>query len=224
MRRTAQRLTDGPVRLTSRLVLMAAALCLLRVTITVAGLCLPWGGFTWERTVKVLIGSSFLALWAVTAVLLAERVADHGISRFRAFTAATCIAALATGASFVLFKLTVALVVGQHLPMRSVVRMAAITIFDALFWCGLAAFLYSNHRRLLTSSRELRAVQERLVIHERELADSGLRALRARVDPEALIESLRAIRRQYEAAPGKAESDLTALIARLRVATARASP
>ena len=71
MRRTAQRLTDGPVRLTSRLVLMAAALCLLRVTITVAGLCLPWGGFTWERTVKVLIGSSFLALWAVTAVLLA---------------------------------------------------------------------------------------------------------------------------------------------------------
>jgi hypothetical protein len=224
VRRTAQQVTDGPVRLTWRLVLMAVALCLIRVTLTAVDFYFYVPGFTWARTPKFLVESSFIALWVVTAALMAERAAAHGVSRLKAYTAAAGIAALATGTSCALFESTVALLAGQQLPVRSVVSVAGWATSDSLFWCGLSAFLYANHRRLLASTRELRVVQERHAIHQRELADSGLRALRARVDPEALIESLSTIRRRYEAAPGEAESDLTALIARLRVATARASP
>jgi hypothetical protein len=218
-----QALPDGQARLSWGLVLVAGALCFARVIGNVVSSRLeprnPW----WAYTPAWIVQSLLIAVCIVTAALMAERAVERGRSRWQAYTVAMCLATLATTILFLLYAGLFMLDFREFTPRR-IVGVSRWVMTDALFKGGLAAFLYSRYQRLRASTRELRAVQERHAIHERELADSGLRALRARVDPEALIESLRAIRRQYEATPQKAESELKALIAHLRLATARASP
>lgn len=58
----------------------------------------------------------------------------------------------------------------------------------------------------------------------RQFVESEIEAVRSRVDPDRLRETLRAIRDRYEVAPVEAESRLDELIAGLRAAAGRPAP
>ena len=58
----------------------------------------------------------------------------------------------------------------------------------------------------------------------RQFVESEIEAVRSRVDPDRLRETLRAIRDRYEAAPVEAEARLDELITRLRMAAGKPAP
>jgi hypothetical protein len=58
----------------------------------------------------------------------------------------------------------------------------------------------------------------------RQFVESEIEAVRSRVDPDRLRETLRGIRDRYQTAPVEAESLLDELIARLRMAAGRPAP
>lgn len=227
MRRApAERLHDDRARLSWRLILFAAAVCILRLVLVAVDLPVTQRELTWGVILDDFGSESLVMIVLILpSALMAERlVTRRGTSRFWTYFAATCIGALGTGAFCVLQGFVQTLLEGQSFPPRAVLSVGTYAALDGLVWGGLACFLLSNHWRLEARTRELRALQERHAVHQRELADSGLRALRARVDPEQLIDSLTAIRRQYDAAPAEGEAALEALVIRLRHATAQASP
>jgi hypothetical protein len=208
-------------RLNWRLLLAALFLCLGRVTIV--GLDLEVGAVGNARQVllRYLVVSVLMTICVLTAVLIAERSVERGTSRMRAYLVAITVAAVVTG---VLTMVSDRALGWRPIsePSRWLASSFTYGLFDTLVRGGLAGFLYSDYRRLLASTGELRSIQERHAVHERELADARLRAVRARVDPQAVLDNLRGIRERYRAAPPEAETELEALIGRLRLATARA--
>jgi hypothetical protein len=95
-----------------------------------------------------------------------------------------------------------------------------------LLFGGLAAAVYlarQRHERMLA---ELRAAELARETSQRRLAETTLAALRARIDPESLFQTLAKLERLYETDPPEADRALDELIVFLRraVADVRAAP
>lgn len=91
----------------------------------------------------------------------------------------------------------------------------------ALFICGLMAFVYLSGRRAARRLAALRAAQLERVAAEKQLLESRLAAMHARVDSGQLLGTLARVQALYETQPAQADQLLKELIDRMRAAIPR---
>ena len=158
----------------------------------------------------------------LVAVLIAEQLVRDGASRFSAYVPAVIVAALAAG----LIGAPLLLVMSSHgiemvyqYQKFGFVVTALHCSSDALARGGLAAFVYANRERFLTSIRQLRAAELQRAQTERDLASSRLLAVQAMIRPEALIATLRHVQTLYENDRAAADAKLAEFIEHLRCVT-----
>jgi hypothetical protein len=89
-----------------------------------------------------------------------------------------------------------------------------------LFFGGLAAAVLTSQRRRARMLAALRTAELGRATSQRRLAETGLASLRARVEPEFLLQSLARLEQSYETDPRVADRLLDELIAFLRGALA----
>ncbi len=168
-------------------------------------------------------------LWLLAVVvfvpgfLLAERAA---ISRGRVvpYTVVVLVG------SFLVAAIVLSLVDWLGLPARALVPPNSpvprlVHPFRVvLLRMGLAAFMYAFHRQRLEEAQAIQAFETRRNEMMGRLASSRLDAARARVQPEAFIAELRALRSMYLGDPGAGGEELDSLIARLRVVSRSGAP
>jgi hypothetical protein len=172
----------------------------------------PWALF-WILAVLVF----------VPGFLLAERAA---VSRGRAVSYTLVVLA----GSALVSALTFPALDWLGLPTRGLVPPGSPAprqlspFLDCLVRVGLAAFAYAGHRERLEASQAIQALEARRNEMMGRIAASRLEAARARVQPEAFIDELRAIRGTYVEDPAAGGAGLEALITRLRTATRSVAP
>jgi hypothetical protein len=89
---------------------------------------------------------------------------------------------------------------------------------------GLVMVFVFTRRRDAQLADALRAASQARIEARRQCIESEIEAMRARVDPDELLESLRLIRDRYERDLGEGDSALDELIRRLREAAQPPSP
>ena len=86
----------------------------------------------------------------------------------------------------------------------------------------LVYFAFLRHRRSHDeAARRVATAQQAQREARRGLAEAGLKAMQARIDPQLLFDMLEAVRRAYETDPARAEDLLDQLVAFLRAALPR---
>ncbi len=219
MRTTRQRRRSAPGNVRS-LLLMAAMLFLVLVADR-AGMKLLRGVPLAQLPVQLVpqaVMWSLTLLLFVPGFLLAERAA---ISRGRA------------GPYTFLVLIGSALVAALIRPLVDWLGVAPpgslappwFPIFlTILMRLGLAAFVYAGLRERLEAAQALQALETGRNETMGRLAASRLEAARSRVQPEAFIAELRALRGTYVEDPAAGGAGLEALITRLRAASLRTAP
>ena len=198
--------------------------------------------FVVERAGRKLMGGVPLAqlpvsltpwaiLWILTGLvfipgfLLAERAAT---SRGRAvpFTVLVLLGSVLVGAiAPLLVEGWLGFPVPQVGPPGSPDYLRTLMpIYVVLVRMGLVALIYAGHRERLDAAQAIQALETRRDEMMGRLAASRLEAARARVQPEAFIAELRALRSNYLEDSASAGTRLDALITRLRVASRSAAP
>jgi hypothetical protein len=104
-------------------------------------------------------------------------------------------------------------------PPGSTVPPQLLAFLDVVVRVGLVAFIYARHRERLEAAQAIETLETRRNEMMGRLAASRLEAARARVQPEAFIAEVRALRASYVEDPATGGAGLEALIARLRAAT-----
>jgi hypothetical protein len=162
-----------------------------------------------------------MVLVLVPGFLLAERAA---ISRGRGgpYTAVVVVGAALVAA--LVFPLLNWLGLSVPLPRVSVPLPPQVMPFlNFLPDMGLVAFLYATHRERLEAAQAIQTLETRRNEMMNHLAASRLEAARARVQPEAFIAEVRALRASYVDDPATGGAGLEALITRLRAASRSAA-
>jgi hypothetical protein len=103
--------------------------------------------------------------------------------------------------------------VGQPVSFAGV---ALYHVWLMLSFGGLAAVLYLSRRRHARVVAMLRAAEVAREISQRQLAETRLAALQARIDPEFVLQSLTRLERSYAGDPAAADRLLEELIEFLR--------
>jgi hypothetical protein len=163
------------------------------------------------------IAETLVVLVLVPGFLLAERTANSR-GRGGPYTAVVLVGAALVAALF--FPLLDCLGLSVPLPPVSVPLPPQVLPFlDLLPDMGLVAFMYARHRERLEAAQAIQTLETRRNEMMGRLAASRLEAARARVQPEAFIAEVRALRAAYLEDPAAGGAGLEALIARLRAAT-----
>jgi hypothetical protein len=102
---------------------------------------------------------------------------------------------------------------------HSSVPLQLQVFLDVLLRMGLAAFIYAGYSERLEAAQALQALETRRNEMMGRLAASRLEAARTRVQPEAFIAELHALRDAYAEDPVAGGAGLEALITRLRAAS-----
>ena len=170
-----------------------------------------------------LIPSEIEAACMLIGVLIAEQCVRQGVRRLIAYVPAVIIAAMASG------LIAMPLIVLEHDPEFAIdaahrySAMAGVALFiaaDALARGGLAAFIFSNRERWLTSIRRLRAAELERACIERDLAQSRLVAMEVRLQPAVLLSTLETLGALYECDRAQGDRSLAEFIEHLRSLTA----
>jgi hypothetical protein len=109
-------------------------------------------------------------------------------------------------------------------PPRSLAPPHLSVFLMVLIKLGLGAFVYAGLRERLEAAQALQELESRRNEMMGRIAASRLEAARARVQPEAFIAELRALRETYVEDPVVGASVLEALITRLRTVSRSATP
>jgi hypothetical protein len=163
----------------------------------------PWV-FHWLMVVVVL----------VPGLLLAERASAL---RGRAVPYALVVLAGSALVEALMIPLA-AWIFGRHL------QHSPMIFLDTTMRMGLAALVFAAYREQREAVDTVQALETRRNEMMARLAASRLSAARTRVQPEAVIGELRAIRASYVLDPATAEVGLEALITRLRAASRSSVP
>ena len=147
--------------------------------------------------IPILLGGWTL-LWILAAVcfvpgfLLAEEASARWGHRLWIYAAVVLLGSAAVALSAVVLSDAL----GLCMPLQR--RSAALRSFRAflnVFWCvGLLAMIYASHRRALAAALTFQRLETRRTEMMARLAESRLRTTRTRVQPEAFIAELRALR------------------------------
>jgi hypothetical protein len=178
------------------------------------------------RKVPVLLTRSapveiLMVLVLVPGFLLAERAATSR-GRSGPYTAVVLVGAALVAA--LVFPVLGWLGPPVNLPRVSVPLPPQVLPFlDFLPDMGLVAFLYATHRERLEAAQAIQELETRRNEMMNHLAASRLEAARARVQPEAFIAEVRALRASYVDDPAAGGAGLEALITRLRAASRSAA-
>lgn len=177
--------------------------------------------------IPIMLGG-WTQLWILAAVcfvpgfLLAEAASARWGHRFWIYAAVVLLGSAAVALSAVVLSDAW----GLCMPLQR--RPAALRSFRAfldVFWrIGLAAIVYASHRQALRAAQAFRELETRRTEVMARLAESRLRTTRARVQPEAFIAELRALRNQYLDEAAAPEATLDRMIVRLRAASRGAVP
>ena len=115
---------------------------------------------------------------------------------------------------------------GQPVPLPRVsvpLPPQVLPFLDFLPDMAIVAFMYARHREGLEAAQAIQALETRRNEMMNHLAASRLEATRARVQPEAFIAEVRALRASYVDDPVAGGAGLEALITRLRAASRSAA-
>ena len=173
---------------TWQLVLIAALLGAVRAVIIMLGHVLYGDGGPLEELYRLATAEVMVACMLV-AVVVAEQCVRDGASRFTAYVPAVIIAALVAGligASLILVMSRFDVPMVHQYQKFGFLGTVLFCSTDALARGGLAAFVYANRERFLTSVHQLRAAELQRTQTERDLASSRLLAVQAMIQPEAL--------------------------------------
>jgi len=168
--------------------------------------------------IPFLLGGRTL-LWSLAAVcfipgfLLAEEASARWRHRAWIYAAVTVLGAVAVA----LAAVALSDAWGLWIPQRGSVGQRFLRAFLDVFWpIGLAAIVYSSHRRALAAALTFQQLETRRTEMMAHLAESRLRTTRARVQPQAFIAELQGLRRQYLENAASGEAALDRMIVRLR--------
>jgi hypothetical protein len=162
------------------------------------------------------------ALWFIPGFLLAEDASARWGHRVWIYAAVVLVGSVAVALAGVALNDGS----GMWMPLqRFRFGHRFLRVFVEVFWrIGLAAIVYATHRRALAATLTFQQLETRQTEMMARLAESRLQTARARVRPEAFIEELQGLRRQYiEGAPA-AEASLQTMIDRLRAASRGTAP
>jgi hypothetical protein len=174
------------------------------------------GSLTRGAIVEILI-----VLVLVPGFLLAERAAK---SRGRGGPYTAVVLAGAGLVATLMFPVLAWL--GQPVPFPRVsvpLPPQVLPFLDLLPDMGIVAFIYARHRERLEAAQAIQTLETQRNEMMNHLAASRLEAARARVQPEAFIAEVRALRASYVDDPAAGGADLEALITRLRAASRSAA-
>jgi hypothetical protein len=165
---------------------------------------------------------TLVVLVFVPGFLLAERAAS---SRGRAgpYTVVVLVGCALVAALFLPTLSLLGCPTPGPSPRGSSVAVQLAVFLDILLRMGLAAFIYAGHRERLEAAQALQGLETRRNEMMGRLAASRLEAARARVQPEAFIAELRALRGTYVEDPAVGGAGLEALITRLRAVSRSAA-
>lgn len=152
---------------------------------------------------------------AAVALLMAVAVADRAVDTSRASRRAYAIAVL-TGV-----VCGVALGNAVAYPW---IRWIELTVYSLCIWLmfgGLATFVYVDRKRARAAQTRLHAAELQRTKKARDVLESRLQSMQARVEPQFLFNTLAQVKRLYEIDPPLAGRMLDDLIAYLRAAMPR---
>jgi hypothetical protein len=99
------------------------------------------------------------------------------------------------------------------------VHRTAFRLAGAVTWSLLVVVLYALFEERRRATGDLHAARVAALAAERKVVEGELRAMQARVDPDALFDSLLGVERAYAASTAAGEKALDTLIASLRKAS-----
>ena len=176
---------------------------------------------------QLLVLDSIGAITLMLAVVVADRVTGMNSDRRAAYVTAVVIGA-AAGA--ILDSLALGLVWNQYelafadpSPDWRTYRVGHTfyLFFEWLALGGLATFVYVDRRRARAEVAHLHNAEMERARTARDVFESRLQAMQARVEPQFLFNTLAQVKRLYEMDPALAQRMLDELIAYLRAAMPR---
>lgn len=163
------------------------------------------------------------AIWFVPGFLLAEEGSARWGHRVWIYAAVVLVGSAAVALAAIALNSEWGLWAGMR--QRFGFGQHFLRVFIEVFWrIGLAAMVYSSHRRALAAALTFQQLETRRNEMTARLAESRLQTTRARVRPEAFIEELRGLRGQYMECAPAAEAALETMILRLRAAARGTAP
>lgn len=180
-------------------------------------------GGTWSERLSFII--EFLAFSQLEAFtfLLCIIAADHAVRRGAPRVRAYAIALFMGAALYTTFQWSILNYVMDWFSRPDVDPgwapvHATSTFLYALLLGGFATFVYADWQRARDSAARLHAAGLARTRAARDILQTRLQAMQARVDPQFLFETLARTRRLYDASPERGEQTLDNLIAYLRIA------
>ena len=151
-------------------------------------------------------------------ILVAARAVAGGAPRVGAYAVAVVVAAALAAAIDLVIKLMTGFYEGPDVqwwwkPVDAAWYFLTIVVLGAP-----CTFVYADWRRAQTSAARLHAAGLARTRASRDVLQTRLQALQARVEPQFLFETLARVKLQYDRDPAQGETTLDALIAYLRMA------
>jgi len=180
-------------------------------------------GFLLTPSINAVLSMQFNGFAVLLGVLIADRVVSPAERRVWPYALAVTLGVtMGTTALWVVSQRIVGLGTAYSTAAYEPLETFGMRHgTHALIVCGLMTFVYVSARWSAERQAALRALQMERAATERELVESTLAAMRARVDPAALQASLARIDALYDARPAQADALLGELIADLRAAIPR---
>jgi sensor histidine kinase YesM len=175
-----------------------------------------WNEPGWESIARRVMPPWFVGTEIeAVALLMAVAVADWAVDMGRASRGAYAVA--------VLIGVVCGAAVGTALkvPLFHWVEATVYSMSTWLMFGGLATFVYVDRKRARATQARFRAAEIQRVKKAREVLESRLQAMQARVEPQFLFNTLAQVKRLYELDPPLAGRMLDDLIAYLRAAMPR---
>jgi hypothetical protein len=168
---------------------------------------------------KLLINSSMVACVAI-ATLAADRSIDRGTRASIGYGAAvvggTAVASLVQLALHRALRMPTESDLGGLEPLA--LAQPLRVFLEYLLWSTLIVSVYASLREQRLAAARLKAIQLGQAQIRRRTVESSLQVLRARVDPQMLIDTLAQVRDRYAADPAGSGRVLDDLVERLRAA------
>ena len=183
----------------------------------------------WPDAFHLIAGTLFTAGCVLLAVVVADRRVDRGARRTSAYAWALLIGVVIGAVLHGLFVVFIvvpgdergALAALWKASPHSRYTIVALSIFDWLAIGSLAIYLYADRRDSQKILANLQAAQVQQSTRERQVLESQLQALQARVEPQFLFNTLARIRKLYDDDAALGDQMLDDLIVYLRAAMPR---
>ncbi len=175
-----------------------------------------WSGrihmFVQEFAILEVAAFTFLV-----CILTADQAANAGHARIRAYVAAVVVASILFAAVDTLIRYFFTDFFENAKPFWKPVHLVSVFMWTTMLG-GFATFVYADLKRNRESAARLHAATLQRAQAARDVLQTRLQSMQARVEPQFLFDTLDRIGEIYERDPAKGQRTIDDLIAYLRIA------